>query len=113
MINLCKSYALNISALIGCSYLAVFGKPMLETAVPFTTGTGGIWGFIFMPMGFAMCLGTSLGLIWEYLAKEFHFKYAYNFPYEKIPLKPIYYLVFYFGLIGIVSPILISLIIFK
>lgn len=113
MINLCKSYALNISAVMGCLYLVVFGKPMLDTAIPFTTGTGGIFGFIFIPMCLAMCFSTLLGLILEYLAKEFQFKFAYNFPYEKIPLRPVYYVVFYLGLVGIVSPILLSLVIFK
>lgn len=113
MINLCKSYALNISAVIGFLYIAVFGKSMLDTAIPFTTGTGGVFGFIFIPVGLAMSLGTLLGLIWEYLAKEFQYKFAYNFPCEKIPLKPFYYVFFYLGLIGMVSPILLSLIIFK
>lgn len=111
MINLYKSYALNISSVIGLCFLAIFGKPMLDCSIPLTTGTGGVFGFILMPLSLGMCMETCLVLILEYLAKECKFKFAYNFPYEKIPLRPIYYVVFYLGLIGIVSPILLFLVI--
>lgn len=111
--NLCKSYALNMSSIMGLLFLAVMGKPMLESSIPLTTGTGGIFGFILVPLSLGMCMITCLLLILEYLAKEFKFNFAYNFPYEKIPLKPVYYMIFYLGLIAIVSPILLSFIIFK
>lgn len=112
MINLCKSYTLNISSVIGLCFLVIFGKPMIDCSIPLTTGTGGVFGFILIPLSLGMCMLTFFVLILEYLAKECQFKFAYNFPYEKIPLTPVYYVVFYFGLIGIVSPILLSLVIF-
>ena len=89
MNNLCKSYTLNLSAFCGFLFLCVFGEPMVNGVINQYTGILNVWGFIFVPIGFAIFIGTLVGLGWEYLAKLLGLSFPFNFPYKKFPLQPI------------------------
>lgn len=106
MSKLYKSYTLNLMALLGVIGLIFFGNSFFEIFLKSNIGAGDFLAFFYIPasMGF-ICL-LIIGVLTEYICKSANMTFAFNFPYEKISLKAIYYPFFYIGLIWGILPAL-------
>ena len=98
MKKLYKSYALNISSLLALIEICFVGKDCYEL-FPKIFEAGGFFVMLFY---FACCLFFVCVFVAtiaaEYLFKQAKYKFAFNFPYEKILFKRGYYFLFFLGL---------------
>lgn len=77
-----------------------WGKQLIHMFISPSGGDWDIIGFIYIPASLIFIIWVIVGLLLEntfYNANQKYF--AFNFPYEKIPFKIIYYPLFYLGLI--------------
>ena len=100
MKNPCKSYTLNIMSLISLICFAFYGKALIDMFVSPSAGEGIFVAFIYIPASFIFLGWVIVGILIEHtFYKSNPQSFAFNFPYKKIPLKIIYYPLFYLGLI--------------
>ena len=100
MKNPCKSYTLNIMSLISLICFIYYGKDLISMFVSPSGGEWDIIGFIYIPASFIFLGWLIVSLLLEHaFYKSNPQSFAFNFPYKKIPLKIIYYPLFYLGLI--------------
>lgn len=100
MKNPCKSYTLNIMSLISLICFMFYGKETINMFVSPSGGEGEYILLIYTPFSFVFLGFVIIGLIIEYIFYTTNNRViAFNFPYEKLPLKIIYYPLFYLGLI--------------
>lgn len=88
---------MSLVALICFSF---YGKELINMFVSPSGGDADIIGFIYIPASLIFLGWIVAGMLLEhafYKSKQQYF--AFNFPYKKIPLKIIYYPLFYLGLL--------------
>lgn len=106
MNKLYKSYTLNIMTLLGLLGLVIFGKQLFKIFAQPYGGAGDFIAFFYIPASFTYIGLLITGIIVEYICMQSNIKFAFNFPYEKINSKVIYYPLFYIGLIWGIIPAL-------
>lgn len=100
MKNPCKSYTLNIMSLISLLCFIYWGKDLIMMYIDPHGGDGDIIAFIYIPASLIFIIWLIAGILIEHAFYKSNQKYfAFNFPYEKIPFKIIYYALFYLGLV--------------
>ena len=111
MKNFYGSYALNVLFLLSPMSILVYIEPWVEFFKTFQTGTPEyLYFFFFLPISLLFICLIILGYIIEYLCNKACISWAFNFPYEKITFKPVYYLLFYLGLFSVVFPFLVMIV---
>ncbi|MCM1009808.1 MAG: hypothetical protein NC390_02875 [Fusobacterium sp.] len=100
MKNPCRSYTLNIMSLVAWICFGFYGKLLIDMFVAPSGGDGDFIAFFYIPASLTFLGLCTIGLIIEYIFYTTNNRvFAFDFPYKKIPLKIIYYLLFYFGLL--------------
>ena len=110
MKNLCKSYTLNVAALVALISQFYFVKDYFVMIKYFSEGGGDFLVFYLLPRSLVFTCLVILSLLLETCFYLLQLNFAFNFPCEKIPNKTIYHILFYFGLIWGLLPILLMLI---
>lgn len=106
MNKLYKSVTLNFMALLGILSFILFSKALFDIFIQNQSGAGDFFAFMYLPASFLYILFVIIGLTIEYICMKSGIKYAFNFPYEKMLPKNLYYALFCIGIIWGVLPVL-------
>ena len=107
-----KSYTINIILVFSILHFMLLFKDLLNLFITRDDNYAFEFAFLFVPLSLLFILITCIGLIFEYLVYKTNQPNtrAFNFPYQKISCRPLYYIVFWASLIWAVFPVLFVII---